>query len=145
MRAYMYVFNTLSDWEWGFISAELNTGRFFKNSGVKVPVTTIANTLDPIRTMGDISIVPYKRLDEISFADDDILILPGGETWLTSEHEPVLVAAEKLLARRVLVAAICGATEAFANRGILDSRKHTSTSLSHLEHICPNYRGRDHF
>ncbi|HEY1407199.1 MAG TPA: DJ-1/PfpI family protein, partial [Spirochaetota bacterium] len=76
---------------------------------------------------------------------DDILILPGGETWLTSEHEPVLAAAEKLLARGVLVAAICGATEAFANRGILDSRKHTSNSLSHLEHICPNYRGRDHF
>lgn len=27
-QAYLYVFNTISDWEYGYLAAELNTGRF---------------------------------------------------------------------------------------------------------------------
>jgi hypothetical protein len=42
----MYIFNTLSDWEWGFIAAELNTGRFFKDQGSKVSVTTFSLALE---------------------------------------------------------------------------------------------------
>lgn len=95
--------------------------------------------------MGNVSIVPDKSLDGITFNNDDILILPGGETWLTSEHEPILSTVDGLLERRVIVAAICGASEALANRGALDRRKHTSNGLSHLEHICPNYKGRDYY
>ena len=145
MRAYMYVLNTMSDWEWGFITAELNTGRFFRNHGTNVPVTAIANTLDPVRTMGNITVVPDQRLDETVFNDDDILILPGAETWLTPEHDPVLSAADALLKRGVTVAAICGASEALANKGMLNTRRHTSNGLSHLEQICPKYTGRGYY
>lgn len=145
MRAYMYILNTMSDWEWGFITAELNTGRFFRNHGTNVPVTAIANTLDPVRTMGNIAVVPDQRLDATVFNDDDILILPGAETWLTPEHDPVLAMTDKLLARGVTVAAICGASEALANKGMLNERKHTSNGLSHLEQICPRYKGRNHY
>jgi putative intracellular protease/amidase len=141
MQAYLYVFNTLSDWEWGFITAELNTGRFFKDRGTKVPVTAFSNTRSPVRTMGGITVVPEKRLDEISFQDGDILILPGGETWHSAEHGAVLKIAGELLTRGIPVAAICGATEALANKGLLDHRKHTSNGLQYIEKICPNYKG----
>ncbi len=29
-KVYMYVFDTMSDWEVGYLTAELNTGRYFK-------------------------------------------------------------------------------------------------------------------
>lgn len=40
-----------------------------------------------------------------------------------------------------IVAAICGATEALANMGYLDFRKHTSNDLEYLKMVCPNYKG----
>lgn len=29
-KAFLYVFNTMSDWEYGYLIAELNSGRYFK-------------------------------------------------------------------------------------------------------------------
>ena len=29
-KVYLYVFNTMSDWEYGYLIAELNSGRYFK-------------------------------------------------------------------------------------------------------------------
>jgi hypothetical protein len=29
-KIYLYVFNTMSDWEIGYLMAELNSGRYFK-------------------------------------------------------------------------------------------------------------------
>ena len=40
-----------------------------------------------------------------------------------------------------IVAAICGATDALANMGYLDTRKHTSNNLEYTKMVCPNYKG----
>ncbi len=40
-----------------------------------------------------------------------------------------------------IVGAICGATEALANRGYLDTRKHTTNNLEYTKMVCPNYKG----
>lgn len=29
-KIYVYIFDTLADWELGYVTAELNSGRFFK-------------------------------------------------------------------------------------------------------------------
>ncbi|HBG69824.1 MAG: hypothetical protein A2W93_00400 [Bacteroidetes bacterium GWF2_43_63] len=52
---------------------------------------------------------------------------------------------ENLIDRGVIVAAICGATVALANSGILDSRKHTSYGKGFLEMMCPEYKGQDNY
>ena len=39
------------------------------------------------------------------------------------------------------IAAICGATDALANMGYLDTRKHTSNNLEYTKMVCPNYKG----
>lgn len=33
---YVYVMDTLADWELGYVTAELNSGRFFKEGAPKV-------------------------------------------------------------------------------------------------------------
>jgi hypothetical protein len=35
-KVYVYVQDTWSDWEAGYITAELNTGRFFRNKGERL-------------------------------------------------------------------------------------------------------------
>jgi hypothetical protein len=40
-----------------------------------------------------------------------------------------------------IVAAICGAIEALAIIGYLDSSNHTSNSLEYTKMVCPNYKG----
>lgn len=143
MNAYLYIFDTLSDWETGYITAELNTGRFFKQPGNPVRVITIANTKDAVKTMGGISILPDQTVAETTFNGNDLLILPGGETWLEDIHLPILSVVNEFLPKGMIVGAICGATFALAKTGILDTRKHTSNDLNFLQQICPDYKGAE--
>jgi putative intracellular protease/amidase len=143
MTAYLYIFNTLSDWETGYITAELNTGRFFKQSDKPVRVITIANTKDAVKTMGGITILPDQTVAETTFTGNDLLILPGGETWLEDIHLPILSVATEFLPKGMIVGAICGATFALAKAGILDTRKHTSNDLNFLQQVCPDYKGAE--
>lgn len=94
-----------------------------------------------ITTMGGLSIKPDISLDECILESKDILILPGGTTWSEEIHQPVLERIGQALKFGTIVAAICGATEALANMGYLDSRKHTSNDLEYIKMVCPNYKG----
>jgi putative intracellular protease/amidase len=141
MNAYLYVFDTLADWETGYITAELNTGKFFRQSVNPVRVITIANTKDAVKTMGGITILPDRTIAETVFTDNDLLILPGGETWMEDVHLPILSVVAEYLPKGMIVGAICGATMALAKAGILDTRKHTSNDLNFLQQTCPDYKG----
>ncbi|REK56046.1 MAG: hypothetical protein C6W55_08840 [Thermobacillus sp.] len=61
--------------------------------------------------------------------------------WQDPRHRPILAKTAELLDSGCLVAAICGATAALAEAGLLDNRPHTSNSLEFLTFFCPNYRG----
>ena len=49
---YVYVLDTLADWEPGYVISELNSGRFFKKDGQRVSLKTGSCSKDPITTMG---------------------------------------------------------------------------------------------
>ena len=53
-KAFLYVFNTMSDWEYGYLIAELNSGRYFKKDLAPLKVITVIM----ITTMGGLSIKP---------------------------------------------------------------------------------------
>lgn len=138
---YLYVFDTMSDWEVGYLTAELNTGRYYKEGLVPSKVVTVGNDKTPVTTMGGLKILPDIELDACSIESIDALILPGGETWTETIHEPILLFADRCLKEGVLVAAICGATMGLAQAGMLNSHRHTSNDLEYLKMICPNYVG----
>jgi putative intracellular protease/amidase len=143
--AYVYITNTMSDWETGYLTAELNTGRGFKPTAPKYSVQTVSLTSDPIVTMGGMRIIPDTTLDNIDFENADLLILPGGETWLNPMHKPLFAIVDKFLKNEKTVAAICGATMALAQQGFLNNRRHTSNDLSFLQTLCPNYKGEKYY
>jgi putative intracellular protease/amidase len=140
-KAFLYVFDTMSDWEYGYLIAELNSGRYFKKEAAPIKVMTVGATKEMITTMGGLSIKPDISLDECTLERENLLILPGGTTWSEDIHQPMLERVGQALELGAIVAAICGATDGLANMGYLDTRKHTSNNLEYTKMVCPNYKG----
>ncbi len=143
--AYLYVFDTLADWETGYVLAELHSGRFFKDTAPKYEVRTLGASLAPVTTMGGLKINPDMLVPEAAESDAGILILPGGETWLEDFHDPIFQKVRAFLNASVPVAAICGATAGLAARGFLNACAHTSNDLGYLKAVCPAYGGETHY
>lgn len=60
---YIYVLNTLADWEFGYITAELNSKRFFKKDAPEINIQFVSYALTPIKTMGGLTITPNCLID----------------------------------------------------------------------------------
>ncbi|OEC86309.1 MULTISPECIES: type 1 glutamine amidotransferase family protein [Methanobacterium] len=145
MKVYLYVLNTLADWEISYLIAELNSGRYLDKTKPLVELIKIGNTTEPIKTMGGITIVPDKSVDNIRFKEDDLLILPGADTWMEEENKKIIDIVSGIIDKKVIIAAICGATVALANKGILNNRKHTSNDIEFLKMFCPEYAGENFY
>lgn len=142
---YLYVFDTMSDWEIGYLAAELNSGRYFRQGLMQAQIVTVGIEKTPVTTMGGLKIMPDIKVDECNIKSIDALILPGGNTWTEAVHAPILKIAEMCLNEGIVVGAICGATIALAQAGLLDSRWHTSNDLAYLKMICPSYTGEEYY
>ena len=143
-NVYLYVFDTMADWEIGYLTAELNSGRYFRKGALSTKIITVGIGQNPVRTMGGLKITPDVSVDAFDIKSGDALILPGGDTWTDAMHEPILRIAGECIEAGALVGAICGATFGLAGTGALDSRRHTSNDLGYLKMVCPNYAG-EHF
>ncbi|CAM4449506.1 type 1 glutamine amidotransferase family protein [Paenibacillus tarimensis] len=142
---YLYVFDTMSDWEIGYLAAELNSGRYFRPGLAPVKLVTVGIDKTPVTTMGGLKIMPDIKVGECSIKGIEALILPGGNTWTEPVHVPLLKVAEMCLKEGVVVGAICGATLGLAQAGLLDSRSHTSNNLDYLKMVCPSYTGQEYY
>jgi putative intracellular protease/amidase len=138
--AHLAVYDTLADWEVGHLLAELRTGRF---TGTPWSVVTVAESREPITTMGGIRILPDLTLDELDPAASGLLILPGADLWDQGAGDRFAAAAARFLEAGVPVAAICGATAGLARAGILDRRRHTSAAAEYL--AATGYAGGDRY
>lgn len=142
---YVYVLDTLADWELGYVTAELSSRRFFRKDAPEVSVKTVAISKEPIKTMGGLTIVPDCTIDDILVSEKSVLLLPGANTWDNPKHGAIIEKAGELLSVGAMVCAICGATVALANAGLLDQRPHTSNGLGYLEMVSPIYKGQKFF
>jgi putative intracellular protease/amidase len=138
---YLYVFDTMADWEPGYIIAELHSGRYFKDNTVKYDVKTVSVTQEPIITMGGVKILPDLTIHKVMVHEAGLLVLPGGDTWLEPFHVPIFNLVREFLHNNIPVAAICGATVGLAANGFLNNRHHTSNALDYLKAVCPTYTG----
>lgn len=74
---YLYVFDSMSDWEIGYLTAELNSGRYFRKGLAPVQIVTVGLEKTPVITMGGLKITPDITVDECNITSVDALILPG--------------------------------------------------------------------
>ena len=138
--AHLALYNNLADWEIGYLLVELRTGRF---TGRPWNIVTVAESREPITTMGGLHIVPDMILDDLDSADSNLIILPGGDMWDAAGGTAFVAAAARFLDAGVPVAAICGATAGLARAGLLDKRRHTSAAAGYL--MATGYAGGDYY
>lgn len=142
---YVYILDTLADWELGHITSELNSGRFFKKDAQRISLKTVSVSREPVHTMGGLTIVPDYLIDEVVVSSTGALLLPGADTWNDPKHGAILEKAKEFLSIGATVCAICGATAALANAGLLDQRRHTSNGPGFLEMVSPCYQGQNFY
>ena len=142
---YVYVLDTLADWELGHVTSELGSARFFKKGAPCVSLKTVSHSKEPVRTMGGLTIVPDITIDDIAVDEANALLLPGADTWGDHKHGAIIKKASELLSVGAAVCAICGATAALAGHGLLDERPHTSNGPGFLEMVCPGYKGQSFY
>ena len=103
---YVYVMNTMADWEAAHVMAELKSRRFFKKDAEKVELKTVSCTKEPVRSMGGLTIIPDCTVNEMKAEKDHMLILPGSDMWNAPEHVEILKKAREFLSVGAGVAAI---------------------------------------
>ena len=143
MKVFLYVLDTLADWEIALLIAEINSGRFLKKGIEKLQIIKVGNNLFPIKTMGGIEILPDIDVDNLKLNNSDLIILPGADTWQNGNNQKII---DKIKGNSdIIVAAICGATAALADNGMLDNKKHTSNGKEYLKMFCKNYKGESFY
>lgn len=130
----VYLPDGFADWEGAFLLPELRQA--------KKKVLIAAASGENVRSIGGLNVIPERALAEIEPGSIEALLLVGSDGWMDpTQNQKALELAKDLLDKNVLVAAICGATVAFAREGLLDNRPHTSNDLNMLKKIVPAYRG----
>src|SRR5215469_14907717 len=71
---HLAVYDTLADWEVGYAVANINTPAWHDGG---YEVVTVAETLEPVTTMGGLTIQPAQALAELDPSVSQMLILPG--------------------------------------------------------------------
>jgi putative intracellular protease/amidase len=139
---YLFVFDTLSDWETGYAVAGLNSPAFTEDGG-RYQVKTFATGAEPVVTAGGIRILPDLTLDQLTPEGCAMVILPGGGSWDAGGNLEILPTIKRFYEAGVPIAAICGATTGLARAGLLDQTKHTSNAAEYL--AATGYTGAAHY
>ena len=130
---YLLVVEGFADWEPAHAVAELRRQGDYR-------IESVGLTPAPVRSMGNIAVLPSKTIADVDAADVAVFIVPGGDRWESHAVEPELASLlGRLDAAEVPIAAICGATVAVARLGLIRGRRHTSNGLDYLRSQVPNY------
>lgn len=131
------VFDGFADWEPAFALTGLR--RWGRRA-----VSVVGYDLRPVTSMGGLRVMPDSVIDDVSAATTEMLVLPGGDTWLdsypASRLEPIL---SSLVEGGVPIAAICAATVALARAGCLRGRRHTSNGAAFLQRYAAGYETQE--
>ncbi|MEV8371650.1 DJ-1/PfpI family protein [Kribbella sp. NPDC056861] len=138
---HLAVYDTLADWEYGFVAAHINNGAWHRAPG-RFKIQTVSVGLEPITTAGGLRVLPDSVLAELKPENSAMLVLPGNDLWPTEAYQPYVEKAREFLDAGVPVAAICGATGGLAMAGLLDDREHTSNAAAFLDSL-DGYKGSE--
>lgn len=117
------VLNNFADWESAYLSTALT------EQGVLVE--TVSLTQEPIKSLGNFTVIPDYELDNVPKTFSG-LVLIGGTEWQNKESLRVLKLVDLAIAMNVPIGAICAASELLAVNGYLNNHKHTSNGLESI-------------
>ena len=134
---HLLIVEGFADWEPAHAIAELRRSGDYR-------LESVGLTLEPVRSMGGLTVLPSIAVADVAPTDVAAFILPGGDRWERAPDEPELrQLLENLDSAHVPIAAICAATVAIARIGLLRGRRHTSNGLEYLRSNVPGYAEAD--
>ncbi|GAA3652744.1 type 1 glutamine amidotransferase family protein [Lentzea roselyniae] len=122
---YLALVDGLSDWEYGHAAAQINIQTFQQQPG-RYEIKTVAASLEPVRTIGGVRMLPDVVIEDVDVDGAAMLMLIGSDSWEAGENAALGRLARRFREAGKPVAAICGATIGLAREGLLDDVKHTS-------------------
>ncbi|MEO8313912.1 MAG: DJ-1/PfpI family protein [Pseudomonadota bacterium] len=139
---HLFVFDTMSDWEYGYLAAGINNPQFQQSPG-KYGIKTVSLSGKPVVSIGGLRVTADMTLEKLMPKNSAMLVLPGGIAWDKKKNKQAAALAAEFLAQGVHVAAICGATAGLARAGVLDNIAHTSNSKDYIAQT--GYKGLSHY
>jgi putative intracellular protease/amidase len=88
--------------------------------------------------MGEIKMAPHIDVDNMNLKSGYLVVLPAADTWQNGNNQKII---DKINGNMdIIVAAICGATFALADNGMLYNRRHATQDKEYLKMVCKNYK-----
>lgn len=131
---YLFLFEGFADWEPAIVTAGLNTYSDFE-------IRTFSVDGKSVKSMGNLTINPDLRLEDVNISDFDLIILPGGNKWEEGGNTEISQLIKNTFNNGKTIAAICAATTFLAKLGIYSHINHTSNGLDYLKKQVPGYAG----
>lgn len=139
---YLAIYDGISDWEYGYVLAHINSLEF-QITPNRFEIKTVGRTVEPVKTKGGLTVIPDLSLEQLTASKGKMLILCGSDDAASGGIDDFAQAAKNFIENRVWVAAICGATAALARIGLLDNVAHTSNAKEFLQ--MTGYKGSTHY
>jgi putative intracellular protease/amidase len=125
----------------GFADQEISlTMAWLGRKGTEFAIETFSTNGQPVTSISGMRVMPHTSLKMMEPEDFDLLLLPGGEKWKEGDNLEIFPLIKATVGKRP-IAAICGATLALGDLGLLDEIPHTSNFPGFLKHYCPDYAG----
>jgi putative intracellular protease/amidase len=132
----VFVFDGFADQEVSLAMAWLG------GKGSDFGIETFSANGHQVTSMSGMRVMPHTSLKMMDPEDFDLLLLPGGDKWKEGDNLEIFPLLHATIGKKP-IAAICGATLALADLGLLDNTPHTSNFPGFLKHYCPDYTGED--
>jgi putative intracellular protease/amidase len=135
-KVHLFVFDDFADWEPSFVTPEINKSEHHQ-------IETVGLTMQPVKSMGGLTVIPDTTVAAINWQQAAMLILPGSDRWTAKELREVNPAVENFRKKNLPIAAICAATAYLADIGFFQNVAHTSNNKEWLNTVVPGYKGSE--
>lgn len=129
----VYIFDGFADHEIALVMSWLNSDSDFA-------IETFSASGQEVTSMSGLKVCPHTSLQKMDPDFFDLLLLPGGEQWEKGDNLDIFPLISETIGKRP-VAAICSATLALADLGLLNDIPHTSNFPGYILQFCPDYTG----
>lgn len=135
---YVLVFEGFADWQVALALSEIRRPGDWE-------VRSIGFTRAPVTSMSGWQVLPDGSLDELDRDAAALLIVPGGQLWLSAQMETMANLARDVHGGGAPVAAIGEGVFALARAGLIDACRHTGSWPGQIAREVPDYHGSDQY
>jgi len=128
----------------GFADHEIALTMAWLNSNSDFSIETFSTKGQPVTAMSGMKVMPHTSLQNADPEYFDLLLLPGGAKWETGDNLEIFPLIRATAGKKP-IAAICGATLALGDLGLLNETPHTSNFPGYIGRFCKDYEGENFY